>query len=101
MKGYPENMKIKTFTKDCFDGATETPETKALKEKYLPKMHSLAREFMEDCIDNQIESVSTVGFFFAWLYPEFLGAQIEVMYEHLHDIDGQIQKVYKFEKANR
>ena len=26
LKGYPENMKIKTFTQDCFDGATETEE---------------------------------------------------------------------------
>lgn len=24
LKGYPKNMKIKTFTQDCFDGATET-----------------------------------------------------------------------------
>ena len=24
---YPKNMNIKTFSKDCFDGATETQES--------------------------------------------------------------------------
>lgn len=50
LKGYPENMKIKTFTQDCFDGATETEEAVKMKEKYLKRFHDLAYEFTEDCI---------------------------------------------------
>lgn len=96
---YPKNMNIKTFSIDCFDGATETKESIKMKEKYLKKFHQLSREFVQDCINNQVESISQVGFFFAWLWPEFVNASIEVCYEHLHKAEGG-KKVYKFEKAD-
>ena len=100
MSAYPKNMEIKTFTKDCFDGATETPEAIELKEKYLPKMSNLAKEFTEDCIKNHIESISSIGFFFAWLYPQFVEAQIGVLYNHLHEVGCDAAKIYKFEKVD-
>ena len=100
LKGYPENMKIKTFTQDCFDGATETEEAVKMKEKYLKRCHDLAYEFTEDCIKSQIESVSQAGFFFAWLWPSFVEGQIDANYDYLHDQEGEVKKVYKFEKVN-
>lgn len=100
METYPQNMNIKTFSEDCFDGATETLEAIKLKEKYLPKMKKLSEDFMEDCINNHIESISSVGFFFAWLYPQFIEAQISVSYNYLHEVEGSNEKVYKFEKVN-
>lgn len=95
---YPKNMEIKTFSRDCFDGATETEVAIKMKEKYLKKFHQLSREFVQDCINNQIESISQVGFFYAWLWPEFVNASIEVCYEHLHKVEGDTKKEYKFEK---
>lgn len=35
LESYPHDMKIKTFSKDCFDGATETEESVKMKEKYI------------------------------------------------------------------
>lgn len=96
MRRYPKNMRIKTFTQDCFDGATETPEAIKLKEKYLPKMHDLSEEFTEDCIKNHIESMSSVGFFFAWLYAEFIETHIKVVYSHLHEAEGGAERSYEF-----
>lgn len=100
LEGYPENMKIKTFTQDCFDGATETEEAIKMKDKYLKRFRDLAYEFTEDCIRNQIESVSQAGFFFAWLWPAFVEGQIDANYDHLHEQEGNVKKVYKFEKVN-
>lgn len=97
LKSYPDNMDIKTFTMDCFDGATETKEAIEMKEKYLKRFHDLCCEFIEDCIANHIESISQAGFFFAWLWPEFVSASIKICYNHLHKIDDSAQKVYKFE----
>ena len=82
LEGYPKNMKIKTFTQDCFDGATETEESLKMKEKYLKRFHDLAYEFTEDCIKNQIEAISQAGFFFAWLWPAFVEGQIDANYEY-------------------
>ncbi len=96
---YPKDMKIKTFSQDFFDGATETEESAKMKEKYLKKFHDLSYEFVEDCISNQIESVSQAGFFFAWLWPEFVEASIEACYNHLHELEGETKCVYKFEKV--
>lgn len=99
MDSYPKNMKIKTFTQDCFDGATETEEAIKMKEKYLKRFHDLAYEFTEDCIKSQIESVSQAGFFFAWLWPAFVEGQIDASYKYLHKQEGKVRKVYKFEKV--
>lgn len=63
LKGYPRDMNVKTFTRDCFDGDTETELAVEMKEKYLKKFHELSYEFTEDCIKNQIESMSQIGFF--------------------------------------
>lgn len=95
---YPKNMNIKTFSKDCFDGATETQESVEMKEKYLKRFYEFSRDFFEDCIGKHIESISAVGFFFAWLYPEFVRAGIDVLYNYSHKVDGKVRKVYKFEK---
>lgn len=100
-KRYPEDMNIKTFTRDCFDGASETDIAVEMKEKYLKKFHELSCEFIEDCIKNQIESMSQTGFFFTWLWPEFVNASIEICYDHQHKVDGQACNVYKFEKVNK
>ena len=99
---YPKNMKIKTLTKDCFDGLTETEEYIKLKEKYCQRFYDLSHEFVEDCIQYQVESISQVGFFLGWMYPEFTEAQLDVFYEHLYEQDGDKsgrKTVYKFEKA--
>lgn len=101
LEGYPQDMKIKTFSKDCFDGVTETEESVKMKEKYIKKFHDLSYEFTEDCIKNQIEAVSQVGFFFAWLWPAFVEGQIDANYDYLHEQEGEVKKVYKFEKVNR
>lgn len=101
IEGYPENMRIKTLTQDCFDGATETEEAIRMKEKYLKKISDIAYEFTEDCIKNQIESISQVGFFFAWLWPAFMEGQISALYDHLYEQEGTVKKVYKFERVNR
>lgn len=95
---YPKNMDIRTFSKDCFDGGTETKESVEMREKYLKRFYELSHDFVQDCIDNHIESISVVGFFFAWLYPEFIQAEIDVLYNYLHKVDGNTRKVYKFEK---
>ena len=95
---YPKNMDIKTFSQDCFDGGTETKESVEMKEKYLKRFYELSRDFVEDCLDKHIESISVVGFFFAWLWPEFVEAQIDVLYNYLHEVEGKTRKVYKFEK---
>lgn len=100
LEGYPENMKIKTFTQDCFDGVTETEEAIKMKDKYLKRFRDLAYEFTEDCIKNQIESVSQAEFFFAWLWPAFVEGQIDAIYGHLHEQEGNVKKIYKFEKVN-
>lgn len=99
MNKYPENMKVKTLTRDCFDGDSVTPEGIMLQEKYFGRFRELAHDFIEDCVDNQIESISQMGFFFTWLWPIFVEAQIDVCYDHLHDI-GENKKVYRFEKSN-
>lgn len=101
LKGYPRDMNIKTFTRDCFDGATETDIAVEMKEKYLKKFHELSYEFTEDCIKNQIESMSQIGFFFTCLWTEYVNACIEVYYDHQHKVNGQACKVYKFEKVNK
>lgn len=103
MKGkeYPKNMDIRTFSQDCFDGGTETKELVEMKEKYLKRFYELSHDFIEECLDKHIESISVVGFFFAWLYPEFIQAQINVLYNHLHKVGGKTRKVYKFEKRKR
>lgn len=93
---YPKNMDIKTFSQDCFDGATETKESVEMKEKYLKRFYELSHDFMEDCISKHVESISAVGFFFAWLYPEFIRAETDVLYNHSHKVDGKVRKVYKF-----
>lgn len=98
LKCYPKNMDIKTFSQDCFDGGTETKESVEMKEKYLKRFYELSHDFVEDCVDKHIESISTVGFFFAWLYPEFIQAEIDVLYNHLHNVDGKVKKIYRFEK---
>jgi len=69
-----------------------------LKEKYLKRFYELSHDFVEDCLDKHIESISVVGFFFAWLWPEFVEAQIDVLYNYLHEVEGKTRKVYKFEK---
>lgn len=98
LERYPKNMDIKTFSQDCFDGGTETKESVEMKEKYLKRFYELSHDFVEDCLDKHIESISVVGFFFAWLWPEFVEAQIDVLYDYLHEVDGKTRKVYKFEK---
>lgn len=98
LEEYPKNMDIRTFTQDCFDGGTETKESIEMKEKYLKRFYELSHDFVEDCLDKHIESISVVGFFFAWLWPEFVEAQIDVLYNYLHEVDGKTRKVYKFEK---
>lgn len=98
LKDYPPNMDIRTFSQDCFDGGTETKESVEMKEKYLKRFYELSHDFVEDCVDKHIESISTVGFFFARLYPEFIQAEIDVLYNYLHKVDGKTRKVYKFEK---
>lgn len=100
IEGYPKDMDIKTFSQDCFDGATETKESIELKEKYLRKFYDLSHEFIEDCINKRIESISTIGFFFGWLYPAFLEASLNTSYDHL-DLSGSKKGVYKFEKINQ
>ena len=100
LMGYPDNMNIKTFTMDCFDGATETKEGTEMKEKYIKRFRDLSYEFIEDCIDKHIESLSQIGFFFGWIYPEFVAAQIDILYNHLHTVEGVSHKVYKFDKIN-
>lgn len=69
-----------------------------MKEKYLKRFYELSHDFVEDCLDKHIESISVVGFFFAWLWPEFVEAQIDVLYNYLHEVEGKTRKVYKFEK---
>lgn len=98
LEEYPKNMDIRTFTQDCFDGGTETKESIEMKEKYLKRFYELSHDFVEDCLDKHIESISVVGFFFAWLCPEFVEAQIDVLYNYLHEVEGKTRKVYKFEK---
>ena len=98
LEEYPKNMDIRTFSQDCFDGGTETKESVEMKEKYLKRFYELSHDFVEDCLDKHIESVSVIGFFFSWLYPEFIEAQIDVLYNYLHEVDGITRKVYKFEK---
>lgn len=98
LEEYPKNMDIRTFTQDCFDGGTETKESIEMKEKYLKRFYELSHDFVEDCLDKHIESISVVVFFFAWLWPEFVEAQIDVLYNYLHEVDGKTRKVYKFEK---
>lgn len=83
MKKYPKDMRVKTLTRDCFYGDTVTPEGAMLQEKYIKRFSELAHEFVEDCIDNQIEPVSQMGFFFAWLMPTFIEAQLDVSYDRL------------------
>ena len=101
LEEYPKNMDIRTFSQDCFDGGTETKESVEMKEKYLKRFYELSHDFVEDCLDKHIESVSVIGFFFAWLYPEFIEAQIDVLYNYLHEVDGKTRKVYKFEKRKK
>ena len=99
---FPKNMKIKTLTKDCFDGFTETEEYIKLKEKYCQRFYDLSHEFVEDCIQLQVETMSQTGFFFGWIYPIFTEAQLNVWDEHLYIQDGDKsgrKTVYKFEKA--
>lgn len=96
IEGYPIDMDIRTFSKDCFDGATETKEAVLMKEKYLKRFHDLSHDFIEDCICNHIESISAAGFFFAWIWPEFVEATIDVCYSHLDRSKGQ--RVYRFTK---
>lgn len=98
LKDYPPNMDIRTFSQDCFDGGTETKESVEMKEKYLKRFYELSHDFVDDCVDKHIESIQTVGFFFAWLYPEFIQAEIDVLYNYLHKVDGKTRKKYKFEK---
>lgn len=98
LEDYPKNMDIRTFSQDCFDGGTETEEAIKMKDKYLKRFYDLSHDFVEDCVDKHIESISVVGFFFAWLYPEFVQAEIDVLYNYLHEVDGKTRKVYKFEK---
>ena len=100
LKDYPPNIDIRTFSQDCFDGGTETKESVEMKDKYLKRFYELSHDFVEDCIDKHIESISVVGFFFAWLWPSFVEGQIEANYDYLHDQEGEVKKVYKFEKVN-
>ena len=76
----PKSMKVITLTRDCFYGDKVTPKWVMLQEKYIKRFSELAHEFVEGCIYNQIESASLMGFFFAWLMPTFIEAQLDVSY---------------------
>lgn len=86
MEKYPKNMRVKTFTKDCFYGDTETPEGVIFKEKYIKKFQELANDYVEDCIKNQIESTSSTGFFLGWLYASLMEAQTYKVYDCLEEM---------------
>ena len=60
---------LKTFSSDAY-GMGTPEELMYLVDKYTEKMRELTKNFVDDCIENNIEYLSAYGAMFSWMMQE-------------------------------